>query len=69
MDEMKELKKSVKLNLKIDNKKCEYSDWQPSCCEWCGKLKNNKRKACSFHHFFLKKRVNQYKNLSKLFVF
>ena len=52
MDEVKELKKKLKLNLKIDIRKYEYCDWEPLCCEWCGKLKNNKRKSkCSFHDF------------------
>ena len=56
MDEVKELKKNLRLNLKIDIRKCEYCDWQPLCCEWCGKLKNNKRKSkCSFHDFKKKK--------------
>ena len=46
MDDIKELKKKLKLELKLDLRKCEYCDWQPSCCEWCGKLKNNERKIC-----------------------
>ena len=57
MDEMKQLKKSLKLNLKIDIRKCEYCDWKPDCGEWRGKLKNNKRKiTCAFHD--LKKKSN-----------
>ena len=45
-DNMKELRDKLSLNLKINNRKCEYCDWKPTCCEWCGKIKssNNKRK-------------------------
>ena len=34
----------LKLELTPCSKKCEYCDWEPMCCEWCGKLKSNKRK-------------------------
>ena len=48
MDDIKDLRKKLKLQFNIhDQRKCEYCDWQPTCCEWCGKLKNNKRKICA----------------------
>ena len=47
-DSMKELRKNLKLNLRIhENKKCEYCDWNNNYCwcEWCGKSScSNKRK-------------------------
>ena len=49
-------KLELELDLKISAKKCEYCDWNPSCCEWCGKLKNNKRKAISSGDNIEKKR-------------
>ena len=49
MDDIKELRKKLKLELNIHNlRKCEYCDWQPTYCEWCDKLvNNNKRKICA----------------------
>ena len=38
-------KVELKLELKCCSRKCEYCDWSPMCCEWCGKTKNNKRKS------------------------
>ena len=45
-NEVNSLAKRVELKLELTpcSKKCEYCDWGPMCCEWCGKLKNNKRK-------------------------
>ena len=43
-NEVNKLNKKLVLDLKINAKRCEYCDWNPMCCEWCGKLKNNKRK-------------------------
>ena len=46
MEDMKEVRKQLKLNLNLkETKKCEYCDWVPNCCEWCRKIKlSNKRK-------------------------
>ena len=42
MDDIKQLRTKLKLDFRIhDSKKYEYYDWDPNCCEWCGKLKNN----------------------------
>ena len=54
-----ELRKKLKLDLKVIIKKCEYCDWNPICCEWCGKLKNNKRKAISPGHIHIEKKEKQ----------
>ena len=59
MDDIKDLRKKLKLELNIHNQwKCEYCDWDPNCCKWCGKLKNNKCKKGSIETFVKKKRNN-----------
>ena len=45
MDDIKELRKKLKLDLNLnETKKCEYCYWDPNCCEWCGKLKRSNRR-------------------------
>ena len=55
-NEVNSLRKKLKLDLKISAKKSEYCDWSPTFCDWCDKLKNNKRKAISSGHNIKKKR-------------
>ena len=58
MDDIKDLRKKLKLELNIHNqRKCEYCDWNPNCCKWCGKLKNNKRKLGSIETFVKKREI------------
>ena len=55
-NEVNRLRKKLELELDLVQKRCEYCDWNPTCCEWCGKLKNNRRKAISSGDNIEKKR-------------
>ena len=64
MESMNELRKSLKLNLNLtENKKCEYCDWKPDCCEWCGKMKHTNKPKLETVEIYKKKERHNLKNI------